>query len=150
MTKPPSRTGLAALLLASIWFASFSEPTGHYVLVVEGNVKALRVSAAVAKDTPAGGPARPKPSEFRLSVRDGAGNELVSVPMDLSAFDLDPANIGKPPKVTGCIVKSTQVGVLLNVPRFAEAANYVILRGEAQLGTLDAQGLRTLLAGGAK
>jgi len=150
MTNHPARRHLTGLLLAAIGCASFSEPTGHYVLVVEGTVKELRISGAVAKDTPAGGPAKPKPSEFRLSVRDQAGKELANVPVDLSAFDLDPANIGKPPKVTGCIVRSSRIGVLLNVPNFAEAAEYVILRGETRLGGLDAAGLRALLAGGAK
>lgn len=131
---------------------------GHLVLVVEGDVTALRITAAVAKPDAFGGVPKGLVSDFAWRAVDGKGNELARVPIDLSAFDTDPRNVGKPVVVTGCEVRSARIGVLLNVPVVAGAVRFEIVRTEPTappkapttlvLGQVAADELAALLRGG--
>jgi hypothetical protein len=123
-------------------------PNGHLVLVVEGDVTALRVSHAAHKQEPCGQVPKGLQSEFRLAVVDAAGVELCSQPIDLSLFDTDPLHIGRPVQVTGCIVKDWRIALLVNVPDYPQADRLVFWRGKQQLGALSQRELQQLLGGG--
>jgi hypothetical protein len=118
---------------------------GHLVLVIEGDVTQLRITHAVQKPDRWAGVPKGLTSEFALVVQDQKGKGLVRVPIDLSAFETDPAKIGTPVVVNGCEVRSTSIGVLLNVPSLPDAARYVIVRDKATLGTATAAELDALL-----
>ncbi|MGE3171443.1 MAG: hypothetical protein AB7O97_02380 [Planctomycetota bacterium] len=118
---------------------------GHVVFVIEGDVRALRITAAVPKDAPWAGVPKGLVSEFALVAHDAAGNELQRVPIDLSKFETDPAKVGQPDKVEGCEVRSSRIGVLLNAPRLPAAATYTILRGKTVLGTATAAAVAELM-----
>jgi len=118
---------------------------GHLVLVVEGDVTRLRITAAVAKPDRWAGVPKGLTSDFALVVQDRQGKDLVRVPLDLSAFETDAAKVGTPVVVTGCEVKSASIGVLLNVPALPDAARYVIVRGKTTLGSTTAVELDALL-----
>lgn len=127
-----------------------AQPTGHLVLVITGDARQLLIEAAVRKPDPYGGVPKGLVSEYRLSIRDGKGAELGSYPLDLSHFDLDPANAGKPLRVTGCTFRSTTVALPVNVPDFPQASSIVILRGDRQVGAVAGAALQALLAGGGR
>lgn len=120
-------------------------PTGHLVLVVEGDVTALRVAHAVAKKDEWGGVPKGLRSEFALKAFDATGAEILSVPLDLSKFDTDPARVGGPVVVTGCEVRSPQIGTLVNVPALAQAARWEFSRGQKLLGAFDGAALERML-----
>src|SRR5262245_50654942 len=117
---------------------------GHFVLVTEGDVTRLRITQAVAKPDRWAGVPKGLTSEFALVVQDQQGKDLVRVPIDLSAFETDPAKVGTPVVVNGCEVRSASIGVLLNVPSLPDAARYVIVRGKATLGGATAAELDAL------
>ena len=124
------------------------EANGHFALVVEGDRDRLTVTAANHKQDPWAGVPKGFSSTWTLSIRDAAGQELASVPLDLSKFDLDPAHKGKPLRVQGCIVKDSRIAMLANVPSFPNAASYTFLRGETAIGTVEGATVRQLAGGG--
>lgn len=121
---------------------------GHFVLVVEGDRDQLGITAVSQKLDPWAGVPKGLTSAWSLSIRDAAGAELANVPLDLSKFDLDPAQKGKPLRVQGCIVKDSHVAMLANVPCFANAASYVFLRDKTAVGTVEGAAVRQLAGGG--
>lgn len=126
------------------------DPTGHLVLVVEGDVHGLGITAVVPKPDPFGGVPKGLTSDWQLDVLAADGAVLGSYPVDLSQFDLDPTRVGKPPAVEGCIVRASRVGMLLNIPDFPGAAELRFTRKGEPKGGLDAAGLRRLRAGGGR
>ena len=124
------------------------EANGHFVLVVEGDRDQLSVTAANHKQDPWAGVPKGLTSAWSLSIRDAAGAELANVPLDLSKFDLDPAQKGKPLRVQGCIVKDSRIAMLANVPCFANAATYTFLRDKTVIGTVEGATVRQLAGGG--
>lgn len=150
----PATLGVGALA-AALLLLSFrgsepppQQPNGHLVLVVEGDVTALRVSHAAHKQEPCGAVPKGLSSEFRLSAVDAAGKELCSRPVDLSLFDTDPTHIGRPVQVTGCIVKDWRIALLVNVPDYPQADRLLFWRGKQQIGALPQRELQQLLGGG--
>lgn len=144
-------TGVLAAALLLVSFRGSEppqQPDGHLVLVVEGDVTALRVTRAVRKAAACGAVPKGLASEFRVAVLDGNGVELLSRPLDLSAFDTDVTHIGRPVQVTGCIVKDWRIGVLVNVPDEPKAASLVFWRGKQQIGRIGWSELQQLLGGG--
>ena len=126
---------------------------GHYVLVVEGDRNGLDVTFARRKDAPWAGIPKGFDSNWRLSVIDGRGAELADVPLDVRPFATDAASLGKPATVRGCIVVDSKIGMLVNVPRYAEAASYRFTRTDARgvttpLGTVAATKVREFSGGG--
>lgn len=142
--------GLCTLaLLAAVQPASApatQDPNpGHLVLVVEGDVTALRVTHAQAKPDPWAGVPKGLRSEFSVRALDGSGAELLAAPLDLSKFDTSPARFGGPDVVRGCEVHSPRIGILVNVPALAEAAQWQFAQGAKVLGTLTKGELDRLL-----
>jgi hypothetical protein len=126
------------------------DPTGHLVLVVTGDARQLQIDAAVRKADPFGGVPQGLKSDWSLSIRDVDGKELGRYPLDLSHFDMDPANAGKPPRVLGDHFRSTAVALPVSVPDFPRADSIAILRGDVQLTAVSGAALRALLAGGGR
>ncbi len=118
---------------------------GHLVLVVEGDVTALRITHVVAKPDEWGGPQKGLQSPFSLRALDEAGKELVRVPIDLSRFETDPGRVGKPDVVNGCEVRSSRIGVLLNVPVVKGVARYQFVSGDAAIGDATAADVARML-----
>lgn len=114
-----------------------AQPQGHLVLVVEGTVKALRVTTAVAKPDAWAGTPKSLTSEFALVMLDADGKELQRVPLDLSKFETDEAKVDAPVVVNGCEVKSPKIGTLLNIPFRADVATYRFVRGDRAIGEVD-------------
>lgn len=128
-------------------------PGGHYVLVVEGDRNALTITAASAKPDPWAGVPKGFTSTWRLRIEDGHGATLADVPIDVSAFDTDANAPLRPTRVEGCVVRSGAIGMLVNVPAFAEAASYTFTRSPGQgepvaLGTVSGDRVRALAGGG--
>ena len=122
---------------------------GHYVLVVEGDRNGLTVTFASKKPAPWGGRPKGFDSNWRLSVRDAQDVELVDIPLDVRPFATGAASLGKPVVVQGCIVVDSRIGMLVNVPRYAEAESYRFTRTDADgtetvLGTVAAAKVRDL------
>lgn len=118
---------------------------GHLVLVVEGDVTALRIAHAVAKPDEWGGPQKGLQSPFSLRALDEAGKELANVPIDLSRFETDPTKVGKPDVVNGCEVRSSRIGVLLNIPVLEGVARYQFRAGDAAIGEASAADVARML-----
>lgn len=138
----------AALLFITLPVDPPRQPNGHFALVVEGNVSALRVTHVVKKAEPCGMVPKGLTSEFALSVVDDQGKELWRQPLDLSQFDTDPAHIGRPVQVTGCIVKDSRIAALVNLPDYPDGASVSIWRGQQQIGNVATNDLRQLAGGG--
>ena len=113
------------------------EANGHWVLVVEGNVERLAVTAAIPKPDPWAGTPTGLQSPFTLRLLDGKGALLQAVPVDLSRFDTDPAHIGKPVAVTGCVVRDSRIGLLVNVPQLQGLRRFEFWRDAARIGATD-------------
>lgn len=124
------------------------QAVGHYALVVEGDRDGLHITAAVAKADPWAGVPKGFLSTWSLSIRDAKGDELASVPLDLSKFDLSPQAKGLPRTAQGCIVIDSHVAMLANVPAFADAASYTFLRDRTEVGTVAGVTVRQLAGGG--
>jgi hypothetical protein len=124
--------------------APLHEPTGHLVLIVQGDANELRVTGAVAKATPCG--AQPKAqSNWQVRVLGPGGVVLHSQPLDLSGFDVDPDHVGRPDQAVGCVVRSTHVAMLVNVPAFANATAIEFVCGGVRKGCCPAVELDNLL-----
>ncbi|MFT4513942.1 MAG: hypothetical protein ACI89X_000437 [Planctomycetota bacterium] len=126
---------------------------GHFVLVVEGDRNALAVSFARKKAARWAGVPKGFDSNWRVSIRDESGKELADVPLDVSPFATDAKSVGKGPRVNGCFVIESKIGLLLNVPAFAAAQNYEFSRTEADgvkvvLGAMTGNAVRELSGGG--
>ena len=126
---------------------------GHYVLVVEGDRNALAVTFARKKADRWGGVPKGFDSNWRVSIRDRDDNELANVPLDVRPFATDAQSVGKGPRVYGCVVVTSKIGMLLNVPAFAEAATYEFSRTDADgaktvLNTITGAAVRELAGGG--
>jgi len=122
------------------------EPQGHLILQVEGDASALRVTRITPKPDPCG-PSRTT-SAHQVVVRDAAGRELGRMPLDLSAFDLEPARVGGALRVEGCVVRDPHVAMLVSVPRWEGAASIELVRDGQFLGLLPPASYAQLLAEG--
>lgn len=146
--------GLSVLLAASLGLPGSAgsgvrpppEAKGHWVVLVEGDARALGATALVTKPDPFGGST--VASDAAIVVRDAEGRELGSYPLDLSHFDLDPAHVGLATRVDGCAVRETKVSVLATLPAVPGAATLEFRRGERLLGGVDAEHFAKLLASG--
>jgi hypothetical protein len=94
---------------------------GHLFLIVQGDANGLRVTGAVAKGAPCGAQPKGLNSDWEVRVLGPSGSVLHTQPLDLSGFDMDPTHVGRPDQATGCVVRSTHVAMLVNVPAFAQA-----------------------------
>lgn len=122
---------------------------GHYVLVVQGDRNGLTITHANRKVDPYAGTPKGLTSDWRLTIHDAAGALLADVPLDVSPFDTRPEAVGRGVRVEGCQVHDSHIAMLVNAPRFAEAASYRFARGaagtrEVVLGTYDAALVRAL------
>jgi hypothetical protein len=115
---------------------------GHLVLVVEGTVNKLTITRAVAKPDAWAGVPKGLASRFALRILDAQGSVLHTVPLDLSAFDTDPAHIGRKLTVQGCLVRDWRIGMLVSVPQDPRASRFVFVRDGVEIG---AHGLGELL-----
>jgi len=109
-------------------------PQGHVLLVVSGDAAALAVDHAVRKPDPWHSTQR-LDSPFRLRVFAKDGALLGSYPMDLSAFDLDPAHRGNGLRVEGCKVVDTRVHALIAIPHHPDGHRVEFVRLGKQGGT---------------
>jgi len=121
---------------------------GHYVFVVEGDRDRLTIRHASHKSDPWAGVPKDFTSTWSLSIRDGNGSEIATVPLDMSKFDLSPRAKGKPLQAHGDIVVDARVAMLANVPCFENAATYTFLREQTEIGTVDAAAVLKLAGGG--
>jgi hypothetical protein len=121
------------------------EPGGHLVLIVQGDASLLRVTGAVAKAVPCGAQPKGLTSEWELRVLGPSGAVIHSQPLDLSGFDMDPAHAGRPDRADGCVVRSTRVAMLVNVPAFAQATAIEFVCKGARKGACTAAELERLL-----
>ena len=92
---------------------------------------------------------RDSTSSWRLLVVDDAGAELAEVPLDVRPFATGVNSKGKPAVVHGCVVVDSKIGMLVNAPRYAQAASYRFSRTDAagvvtQLGEVTANQVRDL------
>jgi hypothetical protein len=150
-------TGLvlgALLVLGSASFAAIGalppgprQPVGHLILQIEGDARALRVSRITPKPDPCG-PIAGFVSEFSVAVFAADGTELGRYPLDLSAFDVDPARVGGAVRVEGCVVRDTRIATLANVPHWPDAARLEIARGGAVMGRLLAAEISAMTSAG--
>ena len=127
-------------------------PNGHFVLVVEGDRDALAIPFARHKQDPWAGVPKGLRSAWTLTVRDAQDTVLAEVPLDVSPFATD-VPTQTPVQVTGCVVRSPRIGMLVSVPAFAQAASYSFVRrdGDGQprsLGIVDGEAVRRLAGGG--
>jgi hypothetical protein len=124
--------------------AAPQQPAGHLVLIVQGDANELRVTGAVAKAAPCG--AQPKAQgAWQVRVLGPSGTVLHTQALDLSGFDVDPAHVGRPDRGDGCVVRSTRVAMLVNVPAFAEATGIEFVCAGARKGGCTAAELDSLL-----
>ncbi len=129
--------------------ATPAAPAGHYVLVVEGDRDGLGVTFARTKQAPWAGAPKGLVSSWRLAVLAADGSTLADVPLDVRRFATDAASQGKPVTVRGCVVVDSRIGMLVSVPRFANAARYRFTRTsergvETNLGEVLASQVREL------
>ncbi len=147
-----SVAGLAAVLaFATVSVAPFvvgapPEPQGHLILQVEGDARALAVVRITPKPDPCGRAVFQ--SEFQAVVRDVAGAELGSVPIDMRGFDMDPAHVGNGIRVEGCALTDTRVAMLVSVPRWPNAGSIEIRRNATVLGRIAGVDLTALVRAG--
>jgi len=120
-------------------------PKGHLVLLIEGDARGLRVTHITAKTDPYNPVYGVKPAH-EVVVYDRNAKVLGRYPLDLSKFDLDPKNVGKPLRVEGCQVIDTKVVVLTNIPWLPNASFLEIEKGPASLGEVTAADYARLVA----
>lgn len=142
---------LAVSTAATVAVVSTTRPpapvaAGHLILQVEGDALALRVTRITPKADPCGLVRSSSP--YAVVVHDADGHELSRTPLDLSAFDLDPARIGGALRVEGCVVRDPHVATLVSVPRFSTASSLTLVHGTRTLGALTAERFATLVAEG--
>ena len=151
----PSLSLSAACVAASLALAAVAvplvagpapAPSGHLILQVEGDARALAVVRITPKVDPCGRAVFQ--SAFHAVVRDVAGAELSSVPIDLAVFDMDPAHVGAGLRVEGCAVSDTRVATLVSVPRWPNAASIEIRRDGTVLGRIAGTELAALVRAG--
>jgi hypothetical protein len=126
---------------------------GHFVLVVEGDRNGLAVSFARKKAARWAGVPKGFDSNWRVSIQDNNGAELADVPLDVRPFATDARSLGRGPRVNGCYVVDSKIGLLLNVPAYAAAQTYEFTRTEVDgtkvaLGTMSGNAVRELSGGG--
>ncbi|MBL8750892.1 MAG: hypothetical protein JNK78_17155 [Planctomycetes bacterium] len=101
---------------------------GHLTLVVEGDRDQLTIRRAVAKEDPWAGVPKGLTSAWTLTIRAQDGSTLAEIPLDLVHFDTAADRKGAAVRVEGCVVRDSRIAMLVNVPRFAEAATYQFSR----------------------
>ena len=110
-------------------------PTGHLILLIEGDAGGLRVTHITAKRD-AYNPVHGSRTPYQVVVHDATHKVLGRYPLDLSNFDLDPNNAGKPLRVQGCEVIDTKVAMLTNIPWFPNASFLEIQKSQVAVGEL--------------
>ncbi|MCB9883973.1 MAG: hypothetical protein H6838_00700 [Planctomycetes bacterium] len=121
---------------------------GHDVLVVDGDRNGLAITFASHKVDPWGGVAKGLKSDWRLVIRDARGELLAEVPLDVSQFATNAADVGRARRVEGCIVIDSHIAMLVNAPTFAAAASYEFYRGDVRIGRTSGDDVRRLAGGG--
>lgn len=125
---------------------------GHYALVVEGDRDQLTITRAVAKADPWAGVPKGTTSPWSLAILAADGTRLADIPLDLVHFDTNADRKGGKVRVEGCIVHDPRIAMLVNVPRFAEAASYAFTRRDddtmVPLGSVTAARVLELAGGG--
>lgn len=111
---------------------------GHLILIVQGNVQQLAITHAVAKTDPWGGAPKGLQSAFAVRLLGADDEELLTVPVDLSRFDTDPAHIGQKARVQGCEIRNSAIALSINVPRLATVRRYEFTRDGKPIGSTDA------------
>lgn len=119
---------------------------GHLILHVEGDIRRLQVTWITPKKSEYNKVSGTSP--FSVVLLDAAGQELGSYPVDLSRFDLDARNIGKPLRVEGCEVWDTKISTIVNVPYLPAASAVEFRRGAQVLGMLAEVDYRKMIAAG--
>lgn len=124
---------------------------GRITLVVRGDRDQLAIANAVAKPDAWAGVPKGLASAWSLRIHGGDGAVLAEVPLDLSQFDLAPERKGRGVQVEGCIVRDPAVAMIVDVPRFAEAALYTFVRrdggGEVEIGAVTGEQVRAMTGG---
>lgn len=110
---------------------------GHLVLLIEGDARGLRVAHITAKRDPYN-PVYGMKQPHEIVLYDQNAQALGRYPLDLSKFDLDPANVGKPLRVQGCEVIDTKVVLLCNIPWLPNASFLEIEKGTTSVSELVA------------
>jgi hypothetical protein len=118
---------------------------GHLVLLIEGDAHGLRITHITAKRDPYNPVYGARPPHD-IVLYDQNARELGRYPLDLSRFDLDPANAGKPPRVQGCEVIDTKVVLLANIPWLPNASFLEIEKGTTSVGELAASDYARLVS----
>ena len=126
---------LTAPRLTAPRVAPITGPTGHLILLIEGDARGLRVSHITAKKAPYN-PVRGAQTPYAVVVHDGNHKVLGRYPLDLSHFDLDAKNVGKPVRVQGCELIDTKVAMLTNIPWFPNASFLEIKKIGVSVGEL--------------
>ena len=124
-------------------------PNGHLVLVIEGDAKGLEVTHVTAKADPYNRVYGPKTSH-EIALFDRNGTELGRYPLDLSKFDLDPANVGKPVRSEGCTIIESKVVMLTNIPWLPNTSYLEIRRGATKVGELTVANYSRLVGAAAE
>ncbi len=122
-------------------------PNGHLILLIEGDARGLRVTHITAKRDDYN-PVHGDKSPYQVVVHDKNHKVLGRYPLDLSRFDLDPKNVGKPLRVEGCEVIDTKVAMLTNIPWFPNASFLEIERNGVSVGEMLADDYRRLVEQG--
>ncbi|MCA8964555.1 MAG: hypothetical protein KDC48_06705, partial [Planctomycetes bacterium] len=117
-------------------------------LVVDGDRNGLAITFASHKVDPWGGVAKGLKSDWRLVIRDARGELLAEVPLDVSQFATNAADVGRARRVEGCIVIDSHIAMLVNAPTFAAAASYEFYRGDVRIGRTSGDDVRRLAGGG--
>ena len=144
--KAESATPTQAIALESKQASAPRRDFGHLILQIEGNANALRVTRITPKKS--GYNTTKGVSPYHIALLDAGGQVLGSYPLDLSMFDMNPAQVGKPLQVQGCAIRDTRVAALTNVPYLATASAIRILHGKRVLGVLNGTTYEKLVAQG--
>ena len=109
----------------------------------------VKVDEEMEQDAPWAGAPKGFSSSWRLEVLDAAGAALAAVPLDVRPFATHAGAKGKPAVVRGCVVVDSKIGMLVNAPRYAQAARYRFSRTDAAgvvtpLGEVPASEVREL------
>lgn len=124
-------------------------PKGHLVLVIEGDARGLEVTHVTAKADPYNRVFGPKPAH-EIVLYDRTGTELGRCPLDLSRFDLNPANVGKAVRSEGCTVIDSNVVMLANIPWLPDTSYLEIQKGATKVGELSVASYARLVGAAAE
>jgi hypothetical protein len=123
------------------------EPIGHLILLVEGDVGDLRITEIIAKESEFDA-RRDSDSPYSVDLMDGLGRIIVSQPLDLAHFDLDPDRLGEPMRVDGDVYRESRITTLVNVPYRPQAVDVCIRKRETVIHAVGQVRYQALLQRG--